>query len=415
MTEAPLHLFTATGIEIEYMIVDRDSLAVRSIADELIKAEVGDYESEIERGDLAWSNELALHVIELKTNGPVATLDGLASRFQANVDDANRRLEAMNARLMPSAMHPWMDPDKELCLWPHEYNPVYETFDRIFDCRGHGWANLQSMHVNLPFADDEEFGRLHAATRFLLPIMPALAASSPLMDGRFTGQLDSRLEVYRKNTARVPSLTAAVVPEPVYSRAAYEERILATIYRDLAPYDPERVLRHEWVNARGCVARFDRMALEIRVLDVQECPAADLAIGAAIRSVLEAVVSGHLGDLERMRVFPTDRLASILADVTRDADETSIADGDYGAVLGYAGRVPYRAIDLWSHLLEATRALGATLDEWASSLDVILHQGCLARRLVRRLNGDVRHEALSRVYAELCDCLQRGKMFGADA
>jgi hypothetical protein len=32
-----------------------------------------------------------------------------------------------------------------------------------------------------------------------------------------------------------------------------------------------------------------------------------------------------------------------------------------------------------------------------------------------RLNGDVRREALSRVYAELCDCLRRGKMFGADA
>jgi gamma-glutamyl:cysteine ligase YbdK (ATP-grasp superfamily) len=308
-----------------------------------------------------------------------------------------------------------MDPEKELRFWPHEYNPVYAAFDRVFDCRGHGWANLQSMHVNLPFADDEEFGRLHAAIRFVLPIMPALCASSPVVDGRLTGRLDNRLEASRGNTARIPSVTAAVIPEPVYSRAEYEQRILAAIHRDLAPYDPEGILREEWVNARGCIARFDRMSLEIRVLDVQECPAADLAAAAAIRTVLEALVSGRLGDLERMRTWPTDRLASILMDVIRDADETSIGDTEYGALLGYSGRLPCRAIDLWSHLLAATGALGAAGAEWRTSLDLILDQGCLARRLMRRLDGDVGRESLSRVFGELCECLAEGRMFGAGA
>lgn len=412
MTSSPLHLFEAIGIEIEYMIVDRDSLAVRPIADELIKAAAGTYESEIERGDIAWSNELALHVLELKTNGPAESLAGLAGHFQTNVRDANQLLAPMNAMLMPSAMHPWMDPEKELRLWPHEYNPVYEAFDRIFDCRGHGWANLQSMHVNLPFAGDEELVRLHAAIRFLLPIMPALAASSPVVDGRMTGRLDSRLDVYRKNTARVPSVTAAVIPEPVHSRAEYEERILAPIYRDLAPYDPEGILRHEWVNARGCIARFDRMALEIRLLDVQECPAADLAVAGAIRGVLEAIVDGRSGDLERMRSFPVDRLAAILSDVIRDADETAIADDDYAAALGFAGRRPPLAIEIWRDLV--TSADDAATEE-RPCLEVILDQGCLARRLVRRLDGDLRRESVSQVFAELCDCLAEGKMFGEGA
>ena len=77
------------------------------------------------------------------------------------------------ARLLPTAMHPWMDPDRDLRLWPHEASAVYEAFNRIFSCRGHGWANLQSAHINLPFANDEEFGRLHAAIRAVLPIIPA--------------------------------------------------------------------------------------------------------------------------------------------------------------------------------------------------------------------------------------------------
>jgi hypothetical protein len=219
------------------------------------------------------------------------------------------------------------------------------------------------------------------------------------------------LDVYRRNTARIPSVTAAVVPEPVYSRAEYEERILGTIYRDLAPYDPEGILRHEWVNARGCTARFDRMSLEIRVLDVQECPAADIAVAAAIRGVLEAVVAGRLGNLERMRAWPTDRLAAILSDVIRDADETLIADADYGSALGCPASRPRRAIDLWSALLAAPGVGAEGGADWAPALDVILDQGCLARRLLRRLDGDVDHDSLSRIFAELCDCLADGKMF----
>src|SRR5690606_18371458 len=100
------------------------------------------------------------------------------------------------------------------------------TFDRIFNCGGHGWANLQSVHLNLPFANDAEFGRLHTAIRLLLPLMPALAASSPLVERRMTGVLDNRLEFYRSNAKRVPSVTGLVVPEPALTRQEYEQDIL---------------------------------------------------------------------------------------------------------------------------------------------------------------------------------------------
>ena len=87
---------------------------------------------------------------------------------------------------MPTAMHPWMDPATETVLWD-DATDVYRTYDRIYGCRGHGWANLQSMHVNLPFADDSQFARLHAAIRLVLPLLPALAASSPIAEGSVDG------------------------------------------------------------------------------------------------------------------------------------------------------------------------------------------------------------------------------------
>ncbi len=61
----------------------------------------------------------------------------------------------------------------------------------------------------------------------MLPLLPGLAASSPLVEGRPTGLADNRLEFYRHNQRRLPELAGRIVPEPVYTRADYEREILA--------------------------------------------------------------------------------------------------------------------------------------------------------------------------------------------
>ena len=155
-----LGLFEGYGVELEYMIVQKDSLKVLPVADKVLKMLAGTFTDEVENGRISWSNELALHVIELKTNGPAPSMDGLSEEFSKNIQQINKLLMPMNGVLMPSAMHPFMDPFSEMFLWPHERNEIYEKYNSIFDCRGHGWANLQSVHINLPFKNDEEFARL---------------------------------------------------------------------------------------------------------------------------------------------------------------------------------------------------------------------------------------------------------------
>ena len=68
-----IHIFQGYGIELEYMIVDKDTLAAKPIADELLKHELGVYGSDFENGMVTWSNELVLHVIELKSTRPEST------------------------------------------------------------------------------------------------------------------------------------------------------------------------------------------------------------------------------------------------------------------------------------------------------------------------------------------------------
>ena len=156
----PLRMFEAFGIELEYMLVDARTLDVLPKSDELLRSVAGEMTSEVDLDGISWSNELVLHVIELKTSEPARQLEGLAEQFGAHLRRINELLLAVGGRLMPTAMHPWMDPHREPVLWPHDYSVVYETYDRIFGCQGHGWSNLQSVHLNLPCADDAEFGRL---------------------------------------------------------------------------------------------------------------------------------------------------------------------------------------------------------------------------------------------------------------
>jgi glutamate---cysteine ligase / carboxylate-amine ligase len=407
----PLHLFEGFGIEIEYMIVGSDDLAVQPIADELLREAGGSYDDDVVRGPIAWSNELALHVVELKTNGPAAALTHLGANFQRDIDFINGLLASADARLLPGAMHPLMDPVAELRLWPHENDVIYQAFDRIFDCRGHGWGNLQSMHVNLPFADDSEFGALHAAIRLVLPLIPGLAASSPFLEGRASGLLDTRLDVYRHNSARVPAVAGIVIPERVFTRAEYETFLLGGIYADLAPHDPTGVLRHEWVNARGCIARFDRMAIEIRVIDVQECPRADIAVAAAVVAAVRSLVEERWCAVAAQQQWDERELAVVLLDTIRDGDLAVVENRRLLDAFGYPERGRARVRDLWQHLIETILREEPGFDEWSGPLDRILSSGCLARRILSLTGPAPDVDTLRAAYSELAECLAHDRLF----
>jgi gamma-glutamyl:cysteine ligase YbdK (ATP-grasp superfamily) len=412
MSSPVIDAFMGYGTEIEYAIVADADLSVLPIADRLLDMAAGGRETnDVERGMLGWSNEFVMHVIEVKNLRPSASLSYLCGVLQNEVRTINQMLHEWDARLMPAAMHPWMNPVQETRNWPRDPAGIYRTYAGIFDTKTHGWANLQSMHLNLPFADDDQFARLHAAVRLLLPIIPALAASSPIADGQPTGFADYRMEVYRTNAAKIPEIAGSIVPDNVSTRAEYEETILGPIYRAIAPYDPDRVLQHEWLNSRGAIARFDRNAIEIRVIDTQECPQADLAIAAAVSANVHMLYEAQTASLSAQRAIPTERLAKLLGACIRDADLAVIDDAEYLAVLGYpADRC--RARDLWLHLVRHMAYSDLVhAQSWHAQLEIMLEHGPLARRIDKAVGRDYSRERLTAVYRRLCECLDEGAMF----
>jgi len=402
-----LSLFEGVGVELEYMIVNRETLDVLPIADELLKVVVGSYTNDYEKEGICWSNELALHVIELKTCGPIVSLASAAKLFQQDINRINELLGDFNGRLMPTGAHPWMDPCNEARLWPHGQRTIYETYHRIFNCEGHGWTNLQSCHLNLPFNGSDEFGRLHAAIRILMPIIPAIAASTPILDSARQPFLDMRMEYYRTNSARIASITGEVIPEPIFTPNAYTKEILARMYRDIEPFDPEGILRDEWLNARGAIARFDRNTIEIRIIDIQECARADLAIAAGVIGVLKALVAEKWSDLSNQMAWEVGPLKKILLDTVREAENTVISDQAYLESFGIAGEKSLSAAELWTYL-------GREIEieaELADDLHAIAQHGSLANRILKSVAGEITKQNLGKVYRELAECLRENRLF----
>ena len=417
MSERPrLRLFEGFGIELEYMIVDRETLDVKPIAQDLLRAAGGEDSEDVEHGDIAWSNELAAHVIEFKTNGPARDLHDLAKSFQREVEIANGLLAPMGACLMPTAAHPWMDPHRETMLFPGEYSIVYSTYDRIFNCKGHGWSNLQSVHINLPFHDDGEFGRLHAAVRLVLPILPALAASSPVLELKRQASLDSRLEFYKTNSRRIPSITGHVIPEPVFTEADYDREIFQRTYHDIAPHDPEGVLQEEFLNSRGAIARFSRGAIEIRVLDIQESPQADIDICRAVIAVLQALVDERFAGYDAQKEFDTLELKEIFDETVRNAGHAVLTarHGEYVRALTGERLGSMTVRELWVKILDkcAPALLGESI-----ALRTILDPQCgsLSERILRRLGSHDRwpKNEVQAVYRDLCTALQNNGVYAA--
>lgn len=402
-----LSLFSGFGIEIEMALVNRDDFSVLPVGDRVLHSAGARGPNEVVRGATRWSNELCLHVIELKTNGPRPSLDGLAAALSSDIAEIDRLVEPCGGTLLPGGMHPFMVPLREARLWPHEYGEVYRTYDRAFGCRTHGFSNLQSVHVNLPFGSDAEFGALHAAVRLVLPLLPALAASSPFVEGRATGILDNRLAQYRDNQRLVPSITGQIIPERCYTRADYERRILGRIADDLERIDPAGVLEPEWVNSRGAIARFDRGSVEIRVLDTQECPRADVCVAAAAISVVRALCDERWTDAATQKGLHETRLLAVFLDVVRSGGNAVIADPEYLRCFGVnQGAVSLR--ELWAHLIAS---LDVRVDGDRGPLDIILRHGSLAERMLRAVGAHASRERLVELCASLSECLRRGTTF----
>ncbi len=390
------------GVELEYMIVSTETLRVLPIADRILPVSE-DGETDIPHGLLSWSNELVRHVVEFKNPTPVADIIPLLSELANCVREANQMLAQYGACLLPTGTHPDFRPLQETVLWPHGNHEIYQRFHKMFDCRGHGWSNLQSAHLNVSFGNEQEFVRLHAVIRLLLPLFPALAASTPIMEGQTDPWKCTRIRTYRDNCARIPVITADVVPEDIRSFQDYEERIYAPIRQAIAPWNEDQLLDPIWVNARGAIARIDRGSIEIRVLDLQECPAQDIALLGTIIDLLHSVYFSDL-TTESLLQAPQKELEALLVSCAKIGTD-AVAPHSLSPWLPLNNQQPTPVIQVAQSLL-ASNAHART--ESHGFLHLCATQGNLAERILSHWQTNPNWQHLAKQWTQ---CLANDQTF----
>lgn len=307
------------GPEHEFSLVD-ENLRALPIVDKVIKDAYGRIVNFVELGNFTFGKELQLHVMEVKPNKPFKSPQNFEETMYDAVLELGEMLEKRyRASLLGTGMHPTLRLE-ETSVWPHRHRQIYEAFSRIFNLRQHGWLNIQSFQLNIPYANEAKAVLMHNLLANVCAYLPAVSASSPIFEGHFGDYVDNRLYFYMENQREIPSVTGKVVPEYIQSFRQYRREVIWRYSADLAKVGAHNcILNKEWVNSRGVIFRFERKALEIRVMDEQECIKSDVALSCFIRALLRGLTKA-----DEPPLLPTEVLAEDFKSVIKHGLEAKV-------------------------------------------------------------------------------------------
>jgi len=380
------------GPEHEFSLVDQD-LKVMPAADKIIKDYCGKIVNSVELPSFTFGKEMQLHVLEVKANSPFKSPTQFEETMQKAVSTLSQIVLNYGASLLGTGMHPLVKL-KDTAVWPHYHRKIYQEYAKIFDLNQHGWLNIQSFHLNLPYQKEASGILMHNLLANLCAYLPAVAASSPIYEGKNGSDVDNRLQFYKINQKEIPSVTGEVIPEYASSFSQYKHSVIGKYSEDLAKAGAGKALLfREWVNSRGVIFRFDRSALEIRVMDEQECVKSDVALSCFIRAALRGLIAS------RVELLPHDLLVQDFNKIINEGLSAGVKN-PYGKK---ARQVCERYLDLAFDYADKDEK------KYLWIIKKRLEKGSLSElirdRVFRRAMKTDFHEAIISIYSMLIKCL----------
>jgi gamma-glutamyl:cysteine ligase YbdK (ATP-grasp superfamily) len=380
------------GPEHELALVNRE-LKPLPISDKIIKDYCGKIVNFVELPAFTFGKELQMHVMELKANAPFKSPIEFEETMQNAVSTLGEIVQKNGAQLLGTGMHPLLKLE-ETAVWPHYHKKIYDEMGKIFNLNQHGWLNIQSFHLNLPYEKEQDGVQIHNLLANICAYLPAITASSPIYEGKAGGDVDNRLQFYKVNQKEIPSITADVIPEYANSFSRYRNDFIVQYSEDLARAGAGKtILWREWVNSRGVIFRFDRAAIEVRVMDEQECVKSDVALSCFIRAALRGLMAG---DAE---LLPHDLLVCDFNAVIKKGLNAKVSN-PHGKT---ARQVCQKYLDLAREYADADEKRYLWLVE--KRLEAGSLSELLLERVSRRAEKTDFHEAIVNVYSTLIKCL----------
>lgn len=384
-------VFDGYGLGLDYVVVDNGSLMPVS------PASIGSSGQ-----GASWSLNGTATGIHLSTRAPEKDLPAAGARLTAEVKQLNVLVEErVSGMLLPSGGHPFAQKG--------DAAPTADDIkDQLFGPANSDQLWTSGATVEIPFGDEQGFARLHTAVRMVLPLIPAISAASPFLEGKRAGALSARILALIEGTSSVPELTGPFIPEVALDQADYYRIVLEPIARVLVERDLAERIDYHSVNQRAAVPRFDRGTIAINLMDTQECPGIDAAVAEMIVAVINAMKGGRWVSNYLQRAWHESDLLAILKDVAASGSEAVITNRDFLLMFGML-RESATAGELWRHLYQQLR--DGLSESTRIRIAHILDHGCLAQRILRRTGERPSREQLIDAYRELAACLKEDRPF----
>ncbi len=374
-------MISGHGIGLEYFVVDEKSMAP------LVVAGISNLGERV-----TWSTAEGVTRVRISSSRAYGGISTAAAELAPTITSLGTQLTASgNGILLPCGAHPFSSPSGNA---DPEGNIENE----------HSWTS--SLRIELPFADEQEFGRLHTAIRMVLPLVPAISASSPYVNGARAGALSARLLMLLEGAWNRPEPVGAYIPEVVLDQADYFRIVLEPIARHLVDRGLGDTVDYQAANQRGAVPSFERNVITITVADTQESLASATAVAELTTAVVMAMKEGRWVSNYLQRAWHESDLRTILLDVVRLGSDAIITNRDFLLMFGQL-RESATAGELWRHLYRQLR--GDLSEATRIHIGHILDNGNLAQRILRRTGEQPSHERIVETYQELCACLKEDK------
>ncbi|HRH36867.1 MAG TPA: glutamate-cysteine ligase family protein [Flavobacteriales bacterium] len=387
-------LFDAYGFEVSYSIVAKDTQDPAPIAAELM----GGIELDGTKRDLDVRRAFGDSAIAIGNSKVMRKPQKWARKLNGRTAQWDATLAARNSMLLSGGAQPFNVKSKDA---QGEGNLPKEV-GHLFDLQHNGWWNDRALRLDFRFNRADEFAKLHAAVRVLLPILPGLTAASPVLNGRVTGQQSSRIQSRTAARAHIPELCGPLIPEPVFDQDDHDRTITVPIAQAISTLAPRSSFDPVELNARMATTHFDQGRLSIHAIDAQESSTANMAVAEFIIAVIKAMVSGRWVSSYLQRAWGSDDLRAILLLNAEQGGDAVIEHSDYLLMFGLLKQGDMPVLKLWQHLF--VNLYDELSDPAREHISHLLEHGTLASRLLATLGTNPNTAAIRSTYSTLAQC-----------
>lgn len=386
------------GPEHEFSIIDEE-LKPMPVVDMLIKRLCGRVKNNAYLSGFVLCNELQKHVAEFKGITPFQSPLHFEETMQKAILEISDILDGSGMKLLGTGMHPTLTLD-EVEVWDHRNKQIYDALHQVFNLRQHGWLNIQSYQLNLSYYNEEEAVKLYNHLTGVLPYIPAISASSPIYESKVGTFVDNRLRFYGINQETIPSIMGDIIPKPIDSFETYRNFTIRQYSADLMQANaPACIINKEWLNSRSEIFRFDRKAIEIRVMDEQECIKSDVALSSFLRALMRGLMESEEA------IFHHPLLVNDFHAVIRDGLDAKVSHPDAAT----ARDVCRYLLDIaYEHALEEERKYFWIIKKRVEEGNL---SETIAEHVQKRAQRTNFKDAVLTVYSELAEKLRKNEIY----